>query len=129
MIRLHAAGYQGPHSVHSRGLAALAHQLEAARPGAFNVTIENDITASGRFARDLLTEVEAGTLQVCYMASGYLTARVGDLAVIDLPYAVADRTQAYAALDAAAGRALAERVHATTGFRVLGFWDNGFRHI
>lgn len=129
MIALRATGYQGPNSVHSRGLAVLARALEAARPGAFGVTIENDITARGRAARDLLPAVEGGTLELCYMASGYLTARVPELAVIDLPYAVQDRQQAYVALDGVAGRRLAERVHATTGFRVLGFWDNGFRHI
>jgi TRAP-type C4-dicarboxylate transport system substrate-binding protein len=129
MIKLHAAGYQGPNSVHTRALRELARALEAAWPGTFDVTIENDITASGRPMRDLLPAVESGALQLCYIASGYLTARVPDLAVIDLPYAVADRTQAYAALDAAAGAALTARVQAATGFRVLGFWDNGFRHV
>jgi TRAP-type transport system periplasmic protein len=129
MTRLQAAGYQGPKSVHSRGLAALAQRLASLAPGAFDVAIENDITASGRPMRDLLPAVESGALQLCYIASGYLTARVPDLAVIDLPYAVADRGQAYAALDGAAGTALTARIQATTGFRVLGFWDNGFRHV
>jgi TRAP-type C4-dicarboxylate transport system substrate-binding protein len=129
MIKLSAAGYQGPGSVHSRGLAALRSALEGLCPGQFDVQIENDITASGRPARDLLSAVESGTLQVCYMASGYLTARVPDLAVMDLPFAVSDRLQAYGALNANAGRLLSERVHGATRFRVLGFWDNGFRHI
>jgi len=129
MVKLQAAGYQGPKSVHSRGLAALAEQLVSLAPGAFNVAIENDITAGGRPMRELLPAVENGALQLCYMASGYLTARVPDLAVIDLPYAVADRRQAYAALDGVAGALLASRVHAATNLRVLGFWDNGFRHV
>jgi TRAP-type C4-dicarboxylate transport system substrate-binding protein len=129
MIKLSAGGYQGSSSVHSRGFAALASALHALCPGTFDIEVENDITASGRPARDLLSAVENGTLQLCYMASGYLTARVPDLAVIDLPFAVSDRVQAYSALDGNAGRLLADRVHAATGFRVLGFWDNGFRHI
>jgi TRAP-type C4-dicarboxylate transport system substrate-binding protein len=129
MIKLSAAGYQGAGSVHSRGLATLASELNALCPGAFDIAIENDITAGGRPARDLLTLVESGALQVCYMASGYLTARVPDLAVIDLPYAVSERVQAYSALDKRAGQLLADRISAATKFRVLGFWDNGFRHV
>ncbi len=129
MITLKAAGYQGPNSIHSRGLAALASHLGAARPGLFDVAIENDITKSGRPARDLFGALDTGELQLCYMASGYLTARVPDLSVIDLPFRVDDRQRAYAAFDGAAGRILAERVQAATGFRVLGYWDNGFRHV
>jgi TRAP-type C4-dicarboxylate transport system substrate-binding protein len=129
MITLKAAGYQGPKSVHSRGLAAVASHLGAARPDLFDVGIENDITKTGRPARDLFGALDSGELQLCYMASGYLTARVPDLSVIDLPFLVGDRTRAYAVLDGAAGRLLAERVQRATGLRVLGFWDNGFRHI
>jgi TRAP-type C4-dicarboxylate transport system substrate-binding protein len=40
-----------------------------------------------------------------------------------------DRTRAYALLDGALGRHLTEAVEAATGFRLLGFWDNGFRHL
>ncbi len=42
---------------------------------------------------------------------------------------ITDRARAYAVLDGPLGVLLADKLHATTGFRVLGFWDNGFRHV
>jgi TRAP-type C4-dicarboxylate transport system substrate-binding protein len=63
------------------------------------------------------------------MASGYLSARVPELAVLDLPFSVSDRAAALAALDGQAGRMLTRAVAAQSGFQVLAFWDNGFRHI
>jgi TRAP-type C4-dicarboxylate transport system substrate-binding protein len=41
----------------------------------------------------------------------------------------ADLASAHRALDGELGEALARAVRATTGFEVLGFWDNGFRHM
>jgi TRAP-type C4-dicarboxylate transport system substrate-binding protein len=51
------------------------------------------------------------------------------LDVLDLPFAVADRAQALAALDGAAGQLLRQAVERATDLRVLAFWDNGFRHV
>lgn len=127
---LRAAGYQGPRSVHTRGLEALAAALagEGAGPG-WRPVVEADATTAGLGLRDLFLSVEAGERDLCYLASGYLTARVPELAVLDLPFTVEDRQAALAALDGEAGRILAAAVHRLTGFRVLAFWDNGVRHL
>ena len=42
---------------------------------------------------------------------------------------MSDRTTALDALDGAAGEALTQAVESRTGYKVLGYWDNGFRHI
>jgi hypothetical protein len=63
------------------------------------------------------------------MASGYLSARVPELEVLELPFTVDNRKTALSALDRAAGEILTKAVGAKTGFHVLGFWDNGFRHL
>jgi TRAP-type C4-dicarboxylate transport system substrate-binding protein len=49
--------------------------------------------------------------------------------VLDLPFSISSRAAALEALDGEAGRLLAAAVHADTGYKVLGFWDNGFRHV
>lgn len=121
-------GYQGERSVHTRALRALVAGL-AAPDFAAAADLEIDVTASGSTAQALFDAVERGERQVCYMASGYLTARVPELAVLDLPFGVADRARAMAALDGAAGALLRDAVGRATGYRVLAFWDNGFRHV
>jgi TRAP-type C4-dicarboxylate transport system substrate-binding protein len=63
------------------------------------------------------------------MASGYLSAQVSELGVLDLPFHVSDRTRALASLDGAAGEMIRTAVAAKSKLRVLGFWDNGFRHV
>ncbi|MDZ5696615.1 TRAP transporter substrate-binding protein [Chelativorans sp. M5D2P16] len=128
-VRLRIGGYQGPNSVLTAGLKDFAAELEQAAPGAFGVEETHDVTAGGTSARALFDGLESGAFDIGYMASGYLTARVPQLAVIDLPLSRSDRHAAYAALDGEAGRMLRAAVEADTGYRVLGFWDNGFRHL
>jgi TRAP-type transport system periplasmic protein len=59
----------------------------------------------------------------------YLAARVPERAVLDLPFTFDRRDRAHALLDGALGARLADRVAAATGYRVLGYSDNGFRHL
>lgn len=125
-MRIRLAGYQGAASVHTRGLHHLAQGLAAA---GLDVVTEEDVTAQGIPAKVLFEETEREPAQLCYMASGYLTARVPSLAVLDLPLTVSDRLRAQEALDGLAGRILANDVGQRTGFHLLGFWDNGVRHI
>lgn len=126
-MRVVLGGYQGALSVHTRALRELAAGLKA---GGYATEVRADATAGGGTARSLFDAAEAGTgPQLCYLASGYLTARVPALDLLDLPFRVADRGRALAALDGAVGEALAGEVARRTGFRVLAFWDNGFRHL
>ena len=89
----------------------------------------DSIVATGRKAADLLAMVESGELDGCYFASSYLAARVPALGMFDQPFQAGAREQVFAGLDGDAGTELAERVAAATAYRVLGWWDNGIRHI
>lgn len=124
-----AGGYQGAASVHTRALWHLAAAIERYSDGDLRLTVTPDITGDGSKATDLLARVEAGTLDLCYFASSYLAARVPALAAFDLPFTASDRTAAYRQVDGALGRYLAGAVRGATGFTVLAFWDNGFRHL
>jgi TRAP-type transport system periplasmic protein len=125
---LRCGGYQGDDSVHTRALRVLEADLRHAGSGV-ETELTPNITAGGRKASDLLAMVEGGDLDLCYFSSSYLAGRVPSLRVLDLPFLVTDRQRAYRALDGDLGNRLADDVSRKTGFRVLAFWDNGFRHF
>lgn len=122
-------GYQGDASVHTRAGRVLAEALDEYSEGAARLVFAENITESGRKAADLLAMTEAGELDGCYFSTSYLTGRVPDLGVFDQHFAVPDRVRAYAILDGVIGERLKRRVGEDTGFALLGFWDNGVRHI
>jgi TRAP-type transport system periplasmic protein len=124
---LRFGGYQGEASVHTRAARAFA----AGARGQLGVTVEvvANITECGHAAADLLAMVADRRLELCYFNASYLAARVPALAMFDIPFAVDSRERAYAQLDGAAGVLIAEDVVAATPYRLLAFWDNGFRHL
>ena len=73
--------------------------------------------------------LETGEVSFCYMSTVRFTAPVPELQVLELPFLVRDRPTVWTALDGRLGEFFTQRMHATTPFRVLGLWDNGFRHI
>ena len=121
-------GYQGSGSILSASLTSLEQSLKACE--LFGpITTALDVTAQGETAGQLFQSVNLGTRQICYAASGYLTAYASDLAALDLPFTVKNREAALAALDHSAGQWLSDQLGQNSSFKVLGFWDNGFRHI
>ncbi|HEY9281460.1 MAG TPA: TRAP transporter substrate-binding protein [Eoetvoesiella sp.] len=128
MPPVHIAGYQGSASILTRSIQALVDRMTALEPD-WEVQAEYDVTLSGETSASMYRSVDSGARQVCYIASGYLSARVPDLAALDLPFCVGDRGAALLALDGDAGRYLTFMLEQQTGYKVLGYWDNGFRHI
>ena len=125
---LRVAGYQGPSSILTRGLACFVETLTKTGWKSAIDWVPN-VTDKQEKAADLFTSIENGSRHVGYMASGYLSARVPELEVLELPFSVENRVTALAALDHLAGDILKQSIRQRTGFHVLGFWDNGFRHI
>jgi TRAP-type C4-dicarboxylate transport system substrate-binding protein len=123
---MRCGGYQGEASVHTRGLRTLARTLAGS---ALEVAITADVTQHGHKAADLLGLVERGDLDLCYFNASYLAERVPALQALDLPFAIKDRAPAYRLLDGALGARLTAAVERVTGYAVLGYWDNGFRHL
>ena len=129
MISITMGGYQGAGSVHTRAARDFGDELARRLGDAVAFALEPDVTATGHKATDLLEMVESGELTLCYFSASYLAERVPEVQLFDVPFLVKSRAQAYRALDGALGARLRERFAANTGFRVLGFWDNGFRHM
>lgn len=122
-------GYQSQTSILTRALRQLGAELSRIPAASFDVEVVRDVTAQGKPAVDLLTMVEEGSFSICYFASSYLTGRIPALARFDEPFAVTDRANLFRNLDGDDGARLAEQISGRTGYRVLGYWDNGFRHI
>ena len=73
--------------------------------------------------------VEDGTLTLCYQSTTRMNAHIPEFAMLDLPFLFQDRADAYATLDGPFGDHLRGRLEAATPYRILGWWDNGFRHL
>lgn len=127
MLRI--GGYQAESSILTRAVQHLAAELTGAPGANWRIEVTRDVTEKGFRAVDLLSMVEEGTMQMCYFASSYLAGRVTALGSFDKPFGVIDRASIYAGLDGDLGARLAGDVAGNTGYRVLGYWDNGFRHI
>ena len=128
-ITIGFGGYQGPESVHSRAAEVLRDGLRRRLGDAVSFEIVGNVIDAGRKASDLLGMVERGELAMCYFSSSYLADRVPELGLLDLPFVLEDRSKAYAALDGPLGALLAERLAEVSSYRLLGFWDNGIRHL
>ncbi len=125
-IRLRLAGYQGEASVHTRALRELESRLDSTR---FAAEITPDITKSGHRAADLLTQTEQGKLEICYFAASYLSHRVAEIQLLDIPFLISNRVDGYAFLDGPLCAEVRDMLEAASGYRILGWWDNGFRHL
>jgi len=122
-------GYQGSASVLNRAAYVLGDELAKRTDGGVSLTLTEDVTALGRNSLDLFDMVEGNELDLCYFSSSYLAHRVPNLAAFDLPFAIQSRDKIYALLDGELGDIIKQDVAQRTGFTVLGFWDNGFRHF
>jgi len=129
MINIRFGGYQGDNSVHTRGGRVFCNTARRILGDSVEIQFDENITAQGHKASDLLAMTESGELDGCYFSSSYLTKRVPDLGLFDQHFVVPDRRAAYALLDGTLGERLAEDVAKRSGYAVLGYWDNGLRQI
>ena len=122
------AGYQGPKSIHTKAALAFGDALKDRLGAATQFTLESDVLSLGYKSGDLLGLVERNEFTMCYTTIRFSKA-VPALKIFELPFLIKDRQKMYDALDGALGEHLKELMLAATPYRVLGFWDNGFRHV
>lgn len=127
-ILIRCGGYQPPASIHNRAAEVLGKGLAARLGASVRFELDGNIVARGHNAADLLEWVRTGKIELCYFSTSYLAEAVPEIAVLDLPFLVDNREQAYAALDGSLGERLSERLAAARGYKVLAYFDNGFRH-
>jgi TRAP-type C4-dicarboxylate transport system substrate-binding protein len=128
-IQIGFGGYQPPASIHNQAARRFGEALGELLGDRIAFELIGSVLDLGRGSGELPTMVETGELSFCYMSTVRFSRSVPELLALELPFLVRDRGAVWAALDGELGRLLTRRMHATTAFRVLGIWDNGFRHI
>src|SRR5690348_15609506 len=128
-IQIRMGGYGPATTGFSRALKFIGDRLEQQFGDRVQVKYVWNIMDFGYKAEDILWLVEHGLLTLGYQSSSYLTDRVPELGFVDLPFLFADNAQARGAMDGALGAYLARKVEERIPYRILGWFENGFRHI
>jgi len=127
--QIRMGGYGPPTTSFSRALQRIGDRLEAEFGDRVDIKYVWNIMDLGYEAQDILWLVEHGLLTLGYQSSSYLTDRVPELGVVDLPFLFGAIADARTAIDGALGQMLAEKIEEQAGYRILGFFENGFRHL
>ena len=128
-IQLRFGGYGPPTTTHSRGLKFIGDKLERQFPGDVEVKYVWNIMDLGYLGKDTLWLAEHGILTMVYQSTSYLTDRVPELGFADLPFLFGTNEEARAAMDGALGAYLTRKTEERISYRVMGYFENGFRHI
>jgi tripartite ATP-independent transporter DctP family solute receptor len=128
-IRILMGGYGPPSTGFSLALKRIGDRLEARFGDEVEVKYVYNILDLGYRGEDILWLVEQGVLTLGYQSSSYLTDKVRDLGAADLPFLFSDARQARAAIDGRLGQVLTARIEAAMNYRILGYFENGFRHV
>jgi TRAP-type C4-dicarboxylate transport system substrate-binding protein len=128
-IPIRMGGYGPATTSFSRGLKLIGDRLAAAFGDDVDIKYVWNIMDLGYRAEDILWLVEDGLLTLGYQSSSYLTDRVPELGIVDYPFVFQTTPQAREAMDGALGRALARALEEKANYRILGWFENGFRHI
>lgn len=128
-IQIRMGGYGPPSTGFSKSLKLIGDKLEAQFGRDVVVEYVFNIMDHGYKAEDILTLVENGEMTLGYQSSSYLTDRVPELGFVDLPFLFSSNAQARAAMDGALGDFLARKTEERINYRILGWFENGFRHI
>ena len=110
-IQIRMGGY-GP-ATHRLQPRAQTHRRSARRRNSatgVDVKYVWNIMDLGYRAEDILWLVEHGLLTLGYQSSSYLTDRVPELGIVDLPFLFASTQAARAAMDGALGDVLARKI-------------------
>ena len=128
-IKIRMGGYGPPNTGFSKSLKLIGEKLETQFGKDVAIEYIYNIMDHGHKAEDILTLVESGEMTLGYQSSSYLTDRVPELGFVDLPFLFSSNAQARGAMDGALGEFLVRRTEERINYRILGWFENGFRHI
>src|SRR5215210_3210443 len=128
-IQIRMGGYGPATTGFSKSLKRIGDRLEQQFGDRVDVKYVWNVMDLGYRAEDILWLVEHGLLTLGYQSSSYLTDRVPALGFVDLPFLFANTPIARTAMDGRLGDVLARNIEEHVGYRVLGWCENGFRHV
>lgn len=129
-IRITLGGYGPANTTCSRGIKVIGDTLTAQFGKDVAVHYVWNVMDFGYNAADLFWMVEDGVLSLTYQSTSYIANRVPELDFVDLLFLFDNLDQARAAIDGEFGAWLAHSIEEKIpGYRILGFFENGYRHI
>ena len=128
-ITIRMGGYGPPTTGFSQSLKFIGDRLEQQFGDRVDIKYCWNIMDFGYKAEEIWWLVESGILTLGYQSSSYLTDRVPELSIVDLPFLFRDNDHARGAMDGALGQRLAAAMERECDYRILGWFENGFRHI
>jgi TRAP-type transport system periplasmic protein len=128
-IQIRMGGFGPPSTTFSRALKIMGEALTAEYGAEADVKYLWNVMDFGYRADDLLWMPEQGILTLAYQSTSYLTERVPELEFLDLPFLFDGLEHARAAMDGALGDYLSRRIEKKYAYRVLGYFENGYRHV
>lgn len=128
-VQICMGGYGPPTSTHSRALKIIGDRLQAEFGKAVDVKYVWNVMDFGYRGEEVLWMAERGLLTLAYQSTSYLTERVPELEFTDLPFLFDGLEQARAAMDGKLGAYLSRKIEERIGYRLLGYFENGYRHV
>ena len=125
-VQIRMGGYGPPTTSFSRALTQIGDRLSEKFGDEVDVKYVYNVMDVGYTASDVTWLVDTGVLTFGYFT---MTAGIPELELAALPFLFPDSAAARAAMDGELGRAVTERIESQTNYRVLGYFENGFRHI
>ena len=128
-IQIRMGGYGPANTTCSRALKIIGDKVEATCGDAVDIKYLWNVMDFGYKGGDLLWMTERGILTLCYQSTSYLADRVPELDFADLPFLFATLEEARAAMDGRLGAHLSRKIEERMNYRLLGYFENGYRHI
>ena len=122
-------GYQEPASIHNQAAARFGELLKNRLGDRIRFELIGSVLKIGRPSGDLVPMTEKSELSFCYMSTVRFSKAAPELQLLELPFVVKDRRTVFKALDGEYGEGARRNIRQNMTCRVLGFWDNGFRHL
>ena len=119
------AGYQGDASVHTRSMDFFINILSKT----FDFEYEKDITLSGKKASSLIEMTRNNNIQVSYLWSSYYEKLLPEIQLLDLPFYFQNKKEVKDLIEIKFNGFVSEKLENNLNLKLLGFWDNGARHI
>ncbi|MDP5308460.1 TRAP transporter substrate-binding protein [Paracoccus spongiarum] len=123
IIFAHGAAPGNPRDV---AATAWAEAFSACTGGATTVNVAGAATMGDDV--EMLTSATAGIIQVSANSQGAMAQIVPEIGLLGLPFLFKDLPSAWQVLDGEVGDMLDARAQ-QAGLKILGFWDNGIRHV
>jgi len=114
-------------ATNDEGSKAFKEYVEKESKGEISVTIFPNNQLGNE--REQMEGVQMGTIQMCSISTGTLSAQDPQMLAIDIPYLFGSKAAAYKFLDGPMGDRIRDEFSKKTGAVMLAYGENGFRHF